>query len=113
MLQPEKPGPHEANMGSPGSRLVTRENQLFVKATDRPQSDEHTDKIFSVQVSDEATKQLIAPRGPFGELRMSPNGNAVSFVGSREDGPEPHDLQFLAVNGHATRNLTGASLDRP
>ena len=90
-----------------------RENQLFVKATDRPQSDEHTDKIYSVQVSDGATKQLIAPRGPFGELRMSPNGNTVSFVGSREDGPEPHDLQLLAVNGHATRNLTGASLDRP
>lgn len=88
-------------------------NELIVKATDRPQSDEFTGRIFSVQVSDGNTKLLIAPRGPFGELRTSPNGNTVSFVGSREDGPEPHDLLLLAVGGHAARNLTGASLDRP
>jgi dipeptidyl aminopeptidase/acylaminoacyl peptidase len=87
-------------------------DHLIVKATDRPESDEHTEKIFTVQVSDGSAKQLIAPRGPFGEVRVSPNGN-LSFVGSREDGPEPHDLQLLALNAHAARNLTGASLDRP
>ncbi len=84
-----------------------------MKATERPESDENTEKIFVVQTSDGSAKQLIAPRGPFGELRISPNGNTVSFVGSREDGPEPHDLQLIAVNAHAARNLTGASLDRP
>jgi dipeptidyl aminopeptidase/acylaminoacyl peptidase len=88
-------------------------DRLIVKATDRPESDENTEKIFSVQASDGTSKQLIAPRGPFGELRVSPNGNTVSFVGSREDGPEPHDLQLLTVNARAARNLTGASLDRP
>jgi dipeptidyl aminopeptidase/acylaminoacyl peptidase len=88
-------------------------NQLIVKATDRPQSDENTERIFSVQALDGSTKLLIAPRGPFGELRVSPNGNTVSYVGSREDGPDPHDLLLLAVGGHAARNLTGASLDRP
>jgi dipeptidyl aminopeptidase/acylaminoacyl peptidase len=85
---------------------------LVVKATNRPESDENTDRIFSVQTSDGAIKELIAPRGPFRELRVSPNGNTVSFVGSREDGPEPHDLQLLPINVHAARNLTGASLDR-
>jgi dipeptidyl aminopeptidase/acylaminoacyl peptidase len=88
-------------------------DRIIVKATDRPQSDENTERIFSVQASDGATKQLLAPRGPFGELRVSPDGSVVSFVGSREDGPEPHDLQLLPVNGRAARNLTGASLDRP
>jgi dipeptidyl aminopeptidase/acylaminoacyl peptidase len=88
-------------------------DRLVVKATDRPQSDENTEQIFSVQTSDGTTKLLIAPRGPFRELRISPNGNGVSFVGSREDGPEPHDLQVLPINTHAARNLTGASLDRP
>jgi dipeptidyl aminopeptidase/acylaminoacyl peptidase len=88
-------------------------NQLIVKATDRPESDENTEKIFAVQASDGNAKLMIAPRGPFGELRISPNGNTVSFVGSREDGPERHDLMLLAVNAHAPRNLTGASLDRP
>jgi dipeptidyl aminopeptidase/acylaminoacyl peptidase len=86
---------------------------LIAKATDRPESDENTEKIFSVETSNGTAKQLIAPRGPFRELRVSPNGNTVSFVGSREDGPEPHDLMLVAVNAHAPRNLTGASLDRP
>jgi dipeptidyl aminopeptidase/acylaminoacyl peptidase len=88
-------------------------DRLVVKATDRPESDENTDKIYSVMTADGSTKQMLAPRGPFGGLRMSPNGNTVSFVGSREDGPEPHDLQLLSVNSRAARNLTGASLDRP
>jgi dipeptidyl aminopeptidase/acylaminoacyl peptidase len=87
-------------------------SHLLVKATDRPQSDENTERIFSVQVSDGSTKQLLAPRGPFGQLRISANGNALSFVGSREDGPEPHDLQVLPLNAPAARNLTGGSLDR-
>jgi len=88
-------------------------DRLIVKATDRPESDEHTDRIFTVQVSDGSAKPLIAPRGPFGALRISPNGNTVSFVGSRDDGPEPHDLLLLPMNARAARNLTGASLDRP
>src|ERR1700722_18445233 len=88
-------------------------DQLVVKATDRPQSDENTDRIFSVQTSDGSTKQLFAPRGPFGQLRVSLSGTTVSYVGSREDGPEPHDLLLAPLNGHAARNLTGASLDRP
>jgi dipeptidyl aminopeptidase/acylaminoacyl peptidase len=88
-------------------------DHLIVKATDRPESDQNTEKIFSVQASDGAARQMIAPLGPFRELRTSPNGNTVSFVGSREDGPEPHDLQLLAINAHSARNLTAASLDRP
>jgi dipeptidyl aminopeptidase/acylaminoacyl peptidase len=87
-------------------------HHLIVKATDRPQSDENTERIFSLQASDGTARQLLAPRGPFGQLRISPNGNALSFVGSREDGPEPHDLQVLPLNARAARNLTGASLDR-
>jgi dipeptidyl aminopeptidase/acylaminoacyl peptidase len=87
--------------------------QLYVKATERPESDQNTGAIYSVAVSDGTAKKMLAPRGPFGELRVSPNGSTVSFVGSREDGPEPHDLELLAINGRAARNLTGASLDRP
>src|SRR5205823_720172 len=49
----------------------------------------------------------------FGELRVSAKGNTVSYVGSREDGPDPHDLMLLPVDGHAARNLTGGNLDRP
>jgi dipeptidyl aminopeptidase/acylaminoacyl peptidase len=88
-------------------------DHLIIKATDRPQSDENTERIFNVQASDGATKLLFAPRGPFSELRLSATGTTLSFVGSREDGPEPHDLHLLPLNARAARNLTGASLDRP
>jgi dipeptidyl aminopeptidase/acylaminoacyl peptidase len=88
-------------------------DHLIIKATDRPQSDENTERIFNVQASDGATKLLLAPRGPFNEQRLSASGTTLSFVGSREDGPEPHDLHLLPLNARAARNLTGASLDRP
>ena len=88
-------------------------DHIIVKATEHPESDQYTDKIYSVQTSDGITKELSAPRGPFGELRISQDGRTISFVGAREDGPEPHDLMLLPVESHASRNLTGASLDRP
>jgi dipeptidyl aminopeptidase/acylaminoacyl peptidase len=86
---------------------------LILKATDHPESDQYTDQIFSIAASDGAMKPLVRPRGPFGELRLSSNGKTISYVGSREDGPEPHDLLLLPAGGHAAHNLTGASLDRP
>ncbi len=88
-------------------------DHLIVKATDHPESDQETQRIFSLQASDGTLKQLIAPRGPFRELRVAPDGKTVSYVGPREDGPEPHDLLLLPIGGRAARNLTGASLDRP
>jgi dipeptidyl aminopeptidase/acylaminoacyl peptidase len=87
-------------------------DRIIVKATEHPESDQYTDKIYSVQVSDGAMKELSAPRGPFGELRVSQDGRTISFVGAREDGPDPHDLMLLPVDSRAPRNLTGASLDR-
>ena len=87
--------------------------QLVLEATERPESDEFTEKLYGIRTSDGETTVLIAPRGPFGELKISTNGNTISFVGSREDGPEPHDLMLLPINAKAARNLTGASLDRP
>jgi dipeptidyl aminopeptidase/acylaminoacyl peptidase len=87
-------------------------DRVVVKGTDRPESDEYTERIFTVQVADGTMKELVKPRGPFGEMRVAPDGKTISYVGPREDGPEPHDLMLLPVTGHAARNLTGASLDR-
>jgi len=85
---------------------------IVVQATDRPSSDRMTDRIYLVNVKSGKKKELLAPRGPFGHLRVAPDGLAVGFVGSRDDGPEPHDLQILPVEGGVAKNLTGASLDR-
>ncbi|MGB2592989.1 MAG: S9 family peptidase [Candidatus Acidiferrum sp.] len=87
-------------------------DRIIVSATDHPESDEDTQRIFSVEVSDGARKLLLAPHGPFGGIRVSPDGTTLSYIGSRVDGPEPHDLMLLDIGKRATRNLTGASLDR-
>ena len=87
--------------------------QLVIEASEHPESDQFTEKIYGVMAVSGETKLLLAPQGPFGELKISTIGNTISFVGSREDGPEPHDLMLLPVNGFAAHNLTGASLDLP
>jgi dipeptidyl aminopeptidase/acylaminoacyl peptidase len=88
-------------------------DQLILQATDRPAVDQYTEKIYSMQTSDGLLKGLIAPRGPFFGIRISPDGKGISYVGARDDGPSAHDLMVLPVGARAVRNLTGASLDRP
>ena len=85
---------------------------IIISATDRPESDQETHRIFSVALSTGARTLLLAPHGPFGELHVSPDGRTVSYTGCRVDGPTPHDLMLLDIGKRATRNLTGASLDR-
>jgi dipeptidyl aminopeptidase/acylaminoacyl peptidase len=85
---------------------------LVVAATDHPESDQNTDRIFGVHVPDGQMVQLAAPRGPFGHLRVSLNGKTIAYIGAREDGPSPHDLMLLPVENDAARNITGLSLDR-
>jgi len=85
---------------------------IAVIATNRPASDEYTDRIYLVSVKDGKLKELLAPRGPVGDLHVSLNGTTLSFVGCREDGPATHDVFLLPVIAGAARNLTGASLDR-
>ena len=85
---------------------------IVIKATDRPASDRLTDRIYLVNARDGHKHELLAPRGPFRDLRFTLDGGVVSFIGSRDDGPEPHDLQIISTGGGVARNLTGASLDR-
>ncbi|MBZ5539812.1 MAG: S9 family peptidase [Acidobacteriia bacterium] len=85
---------------------------LLIAATDHPESDQETQRIFSASAADGSLKQIAAPRGPFGNLRVSPSGQILSYIGCREDGPEPHDLLLQPLSGGAARNVTGASLDR-
>jgi dipeptidyl aminopeptidase/acylaminoacyl peptidase len=85
---------------------------IVVTATDRPESDQETDRIFNVHVPDGTMKLLSAPRGPFGRIRVSPDGRTIGYISAREDSPSPHDLMLLPAGGAAARNLTGLSLDR-
>ena len=87
-------------------------DRLVVSATDHPESDQETHRIFSISIQDSSRRLIFAPHGPFRELQVSPDGATVSYIGSRVDGPTPHDLMLLDIEKRATRNLTGASLDR-
>ncbi len=87
-------------------------DRIVVSATDHPESDQETHRIFSISIPDGSRRLIFAPHGPFHDLQVSPDGATVSYVGSRVDGPSPHDLMLLDIDKRATRNLTGASLDR-
>jgi dipeptidyl aminopeptidase/acylaminoacyl peptidase len=86
---------------------------LMLIATDHPESDQNTNRIFFFRLSDNTMTQVLAPRGPFGDLRIAPDGKTMAFIGCREDGPTPHDLILAHHGDKASQNLTGASIDRP
>jgi dipeptidyl aminopeptidase/acylaminoacyl peptidase len=86
---------------------------LMLIATDHPESDQNTNRIIFFRLSDSSMTQVLAPRGPFGDLRIAPDGKTMGFVGCREDGPTPHDLILAHHGDKASQNLTGASVDRP
>ena len=96
----------DAFVWGPGGR------ELFASATDRPASDENTGRVVSIALGDGSVREIAAPRGPFWELRLSPDGRTLYWVGCRVDGPEPHDLMALSLPDGAPRNLT-EWLDRP
>ncbi len=85
---------------------------LVVVATDKPESDFETDRLFLVSAADGTMKQILAPRGGFGDIQLAPTGTAIAFRGCREEGPTPHDLMLLRVGDPAAQNLSGANLDR-
>lgn len=85
---------------------------IVVKATNQPASDRFADRLYAVNVQDGKIKELLAPQGPFTDIHVSLDGKAIGFIGSRLDGPQPHDLQILPLGLGAAKNLTGANLDR-
>ena len=95
------------------ARWTPHGDSLIVSATDHPEVESDTSRIFSVAATDGQMKQIAAPKGPFGGLRVSPDGKDIVYAASRVDGPSPHDLFIQSIDGGPARNLTGAALDRP
>lgn len=88
-------------------------DRLIVSATDHPESDQNTHRIFAIAITDGQMKEIAAPHGPFGSLRVSPDGKSVTYQAARADGPTPHDLFLQPIDGGSPRNLTGSVIDRP
>lgn len=88
-------------------------DQLILSANDAPQPDWMTNRIYSLRISDGKMTEVAAPRGPFGGIKISPDGKSIAYTGSRGDGPDPHDLQLMPIAGGQPANLTSSSIDRP
>jgi dipeptidyl aminopeptidase/acylaminoacyl peptidase len=86
--------------------------RLVAVANDHPESDRWIDRLYAIAMTDGTFSEVAAPRGPFGGLAVSPDGRTIAYVGSRVDGPEPHDIYLQPVGGGAAVNLTGTTLDR-
>src|SRR6202521_1984290 len=86
---------------------------LMLSATDHPESDQNTNRILFFRLSDNSQAQVLAPRGPFGNIRIASDGKTMAYIGCRVDGPTPHDLMIAHHGDKAAQNLTGASIDRP
>jgi dipeptidyl aminopeptidase/acylaminoacyl peptidase len=92
---------------------LPQSDRLIVSATDHPESDQETHRIFAIATADGQLKEIAAPHGPFGGIRVSTDGKMLTYLAARLDGPTPHDLFLQPIEGGAARNLTGSSLDRP
>jgi dipeptidyl aminopeptidase/acylaminoacyl peptidase len=90
-------------------------DRLIVSATDHPESDDNTERVFSVDAASGNLMLLYAPKGPFGGIRVSRDGKQIAYVGSRVDGPEPCDIYVRSLSAPAdqpSRNLSAKSVDR-
>ncbi len=87
--------------------------RFIVVATDRPQVDSHTNRIYSVPLETGKLEEVYAPKGPFARVQVSPKGSTLAFVGSPGDGPDAQDLFLLSMETRATKNVTGPMKDRP
>src|SRR6267142_2555607 len=54
---------------------------LMLSATDHPESDQNTDRIFFLRLSDNSLAQDLAPRGPFGNIRIASDGKTIAYIG--------------------------------
>ena len=90
-------------------------DRLIISATDHPESDDNTERILSLDVASAQMSLLAAPKGPFGGIRVSPDGTQFAYMGARVDGPEPHDIYVHSTDAQPadpSRNLTAVSIDR-
>jgi dipeptidyl aminopeptidase/acylaminoacyl peptidase len=86
---------------------------LIVVASDKPELDIPTSRIYSIAASGGGLVEVCAPKGNrFGQVSVSPDGKTLAWQGPRVDGPSSSDIYTRPLAGGEPRNLT-ASVDRP
>ncbi|MDT5121811.1 MAG: hypothetical protein QOC96_1293 [Acidobacteriota bacterium] len=90
-------------------------NELIVTATDKYAPERFTNRIYSLDVSTKQNaelRELFAPRGEFGAVKVSPDGKSIAYINGRVESPLGHDLFVQSIAGGEPRNLTATTLDR-
>jgi dipeptidyl aminopeptidase/acylaminoacyl peptidase len=90
-------------------------NELIVTATDKYAPERFTNRIYSLDVSTKQNaelRELFAPRGEFGDVKVSPDGKSIAYINGRVESPLGHDLFVQSIAGGEPRNLTATTLDR-
>ncbi len=87
-------------------------DRILTIASDQPRDERWTNAFYSVSLADGKFTKFGEPKQPFGEMSISPDRKIVAYSGTREDGPEPHDLYLTPAEDFSARSVT-ASIDRP
>lgn len=89
-------------------------DRLVLSATDNPRRDLRSNRLYSLNLSNQGLQDMDTPEGPFGRLKLSEDGKTLFYIGARSaDGPGPYDLVVRPLQGGPVRNLTATSIDRP
>ncbi|HUI70761.1 MAG TPA: DPP IV N-terminal domain-containing protein, partial [Spirochaetia bacterium] len=85
---------------------------LIVIASNHPELDVPTSKIYSISASGGDLVELFSPPGSrFGQMSISPDGKTLAWQGARDNGEGSADVYVRPLAGGEPRNLT-ASVDR-
>ncbi len=88
--------------------------RLIASGTDQPAVERRgIERMYSVAIEDGKMEEILAPKGPFQRIQVSPQGTSLAFVSSPEDGPTAQDLFLMPFDTRTPRNLTGSAHDRP
>ena len=85
--------------------------RILAVASDQPRAEVWLDALYTVNLADGSFSKFGQPAQPFRGLTVSPDRKLVGYVGTRNDGPSPHDLYLSPANAFAARDVT-AKIDR-
>lgn len=87
-------------------------DRIITVASDRPRVERWIQALYTVSLPEGKFTKFGEPQQPFGGLHTSPDHKFVTFSGTRDNGPMPHDLYLTPASAYSPRDLT-AGIDRP
>lgn len=87
-------------------------DKLIVVATNNPQPELETNRVYSVPADSGEMCEIAAPVIPFGGLKISPDGKYIAFKGTHTTAPQAHDLFIIPSQGGKAKNLSRTKIGR-